>query len=136
MGQIFFQLLHSDPFVKHWYHDAEGYKLCRLKYPIMESFRITGLHEAQVFIPLPDLYNFENENMSRSAEGRIYDIFLNQRYAECHDIDSMSNGSISTDLGDTWHHGYTMSPQWEEELGQDCASDCESASPGSVRHGY
>ena len=43
MGKLFFQLLHSDPFVKHWYYDAEGYKLCTLRYPIMKSFRKMGL---------------------------------------------------------------------------------------------
>ena len=47
MGAIFFQLLHSDPFVKHWYYDAEGYKLCTLRYPFMESFRKMGLQEAE-----------------------------------------------------------------------------------------
>ena len=31
MGDIFFQLLHSDPFVKHWYFDAEGYKILHVE---------------------------------------------------------------------------------------------------------
>ena len=35
MGNVFFQLLHSDLLVKHWYQDAEGYKLCTLRYSIM-----------------------------------------------------------------------------------------------------
>ena len=39
MGEIFFLLLHSDPFAKHWNYDDEGCKLCTLRYPIMESFR-------------------------------------------------------------------------------------------------
>ena len=43
---IFFQLLHSDPFEKHWNYDSEGYKLCTLRCPIMESFRKMGLQEA------------------------------------------------------------------------------------------
>ena len=55
LGKIFFQLLHSDPFVKHWYHDADGYKLCTLRYPIMESIRRVGLQEAEVFISSHDL---------------------------------------------------------------------------------
>ena len=43
-------------------------------------------------------------------------------------IDTMSNGSISPDLGDMWHHGYLVSPQWEEGLELDSASDCDNAS--------
>ena len=82
MGKIFFQLLHSDPFVKHWYYDAEGYELCTLRYPVTESFRKMGLQEAEVFIPPHELCNFESEDMSRSAEARIYDLSINQRYAE------------------------------------------------------
>ena len=93
---IFFQLLHSDPFVKHWYYDAEGYKLCTLRYPIMESFRKMGLQEAEMFIPP----HYPGEDMSRSSKDGIYDLFINQRYAECHSIDTISNGSMSPDLGD------------------------------------
>ena len=80
--------------------------------PIMESFRRKGLQEAEVFIPLHNLCNFEGEDMSRSAEERIYDLFINKRCAECHGIDTVSNGCISPDLGDMWHHGYPVSPQW------------------------
>ena len=58
----------------------------------------------------------ESEDMSRSAEDRIYDLFMNQRYAECHDLDTLSDGSMSPDLGDMWHHGYPVSPQWEGQL--------------------
>ena len=65
--------------------------------------------------------------MSRSSKDRIYDLFINQRYAECHSIDTMSNGSISLDLGDMWHHGYPVSPQWEGGLELDSASDCDNA---------
>ena len=133
MGKIFFQLLHSDPFMKHWYYDAEGYKLCTLKYPIMESFRRMGLQEAEVFIPPPDLFINENEDMSRSAEGRISDLFINQRYAECHGIDMMSNGSMSPDVGDMWHRGYPVSQQWEGELELDSASDCDNAYGAMVK---
>ena len=76
----------------------------------MESFRKMGFQEAEVFIPPHDLGNFENEDMSRSAEGKIYDLFINQRCAERHGIDTMSNGRISPDLGFLWHHGYLVSP--------------------------
>ena len=32
------------------------------------------------------------------AEGRVYDLSINQKYAECHGIDTMSTGSMSPDL--------------------------------------
>ena len=86
-----------------------------------------GLQEAEVFIPPHYPCTFEGEGMSRSSKGRIYDLFINQRYAECHSIDTMSNGSISPDLGDMWHHGYPVSPQWEGGLELDSASDCDNA---------
>ena len=47
-GQFFFQLLHNDPLEMHWFQDAEGYKLCTLRYPIVESFRRLGFQEAEV----------------------------------------------------------------------------------------
>ena len=131
MGKSFFQLLHSDPFVKHWLYDAAGYKLCTLRYPIMESFRKMAFRRPRCSC---HLCNFEIEDMPRSAEERIYDLFINQRYAECHGISTMSNGSISPDLGDMWHHGYPVSPQWEGGLELDSASDCDTAS-GSMERG-
>ena len=39
---------------------------------------------------------------------RVYDLFINQRYAECHSIDTMSNGSMSPDLGERWHHEHPV----------------------------
>ena len=133
MSKIVSQLLHSDPFVTHWYYDVDGYKLCALRYPIMESFRRMDIQEAQVFIPPHDLCNFESEDLSRSAEDRIYDLFINQRYAECHSIDTKSNCSTSPDSGDKWHHRYPVSPHWEEELELDSACDCENASCAMVK---
>ena len=65
----------------------------------MESFRRVGLQEAEVFPPL-DLCISDCEGLSRSAEDRIYDLFINQRCAECHGIDTMSDGSMSPDLGE------------------------------------
>ena len=70
---------------------------------------------------------FRKSRHVSSAEERIYDLFINQRYAECHGIDTMSNGNISPDLGDMWHHGHPVSPQWEGGLELDSASDCEKA---------
>ena len=88
----------------------------------MESFRRMGLQEAEVFI----LCKFEGEDMSRSAEERINDLLINQRYAECHSIDTTSDGSISPDLGEMWHHGYLVSSQWEGGLELDSGSGDDS----------
>ena len=126
MGGIFFQLLHSEPFVKHWYYDDMGYKLCTLKYLIMESFPKWELQESQMFIPPLDLCSYDCEDMSLKVEGRMYDLFINQRCAECHSIGTMSNGSMSPDLGEMCRHGYPASPQWEGELELDSASDCDN----------
>ena len=79
-----------------------------------------------MFIPPLDLCSYDGENMSLMAEGRIYDLFINQRCAERHGVDTMSNGSISPDLGEKWRHGYLVSPQWEGELELDSASDCDN----------
>ena len=91
------------------------------------SFRKMGLQEAEVFIPPHDPCTFEGEDMSLSSKDRIYELFINQRCAECHGIDTMSNGSMSPDLGDMWHHGYLVSPQWEGGLELDSTSDCDNA---------
>ena len=39
----------------------------------------------------------------------------------------MSNGSMFPDLGDMWHNGNLVSPQWEVELELDSASDGDNA---------
>ena len=124
IGVKFFQLSHCHPFLKHWYYHDLGYKLRTLRYPIVKSFRKWGLQESQMFIPPVDLCSRDGEGMSLMAEGRIYDLLINQRYAECHGIDAISNGSVSPDLGEMWRHGFPVSPQWEGELELDFASDC------------
>ena len=123
VGGIFFKLLHSDPFAKHWYYDDEGYKLCTLKYPIVESFRKRGLQEAQMVTTPHDLCS---SDVSLLADEQIRDLFTNQRYAECHFINTMSNGSMSPDLSEMWRQGYPVSPQWEGELELDSASDYDN----------
>ena len=55
-------------------------------------------------------------------DARIRDFFIDNGYSECDDIDSMSSGSMSLDLEDTWHQGLPMSPQWEGELALDLIS--------------
>ena len=103
-----------------------GYKLCTLRYPIVESFRKWELPESQMFIPPLDLCSYDGEGVSLMAEGMNNDLFMNQRKTECHGIDTMSNGSISLDLGEMWRQGYLVSPQWEGELELDSASDCDN----------
>ena len=91
------------------------YKLCTLRYPIMECFGRLGLQEAEVFIPSHDLCTPESGDMPRSAEDRIYD------------MDTMSDGSMSPDLSDMWHQGYPMSPQWQGQLELDSVSGDDNA---------
>ena len=104
MGFIFLQKLHSDSFVKHWYYDVEGNKLCSLRNPIMASFRQWDCERPRCSFRLttPALSKVD---MSWSAEERIYDLFINQGYVEYRSIDTMSNSSESLDLDDMWHHG-------------------------------
>ena len=54
--------------------------------------------------------------------------------AECHDIDTMSDVSMSPDLGDMWHYGYPLSPQWEGHLELDSVCGDDDAC-GAMVHG-
>ena len=122
---ISFQLVHSDSFVKHRYYDDKSYKLCTLRYPIVESFRKGRLQESHMFISPLDLCSYDGEDVSLRAEGRMYDLSINQRYAGRHGIDTMLNGSMYPYLGEMCHHGYPLSPQWDGELELDSANDCD-----------
>ena len=51
-----------------------------------------------MFLSPLDLCSYLGEDMSLRAEGRVYDLSINQKYAECHGIDTMSTGSMSPDL--------------------------------------
>ena len=50
---------------------------------------------------------------------------MDKDYSERDGVDPMSRGSVSSDLGDTWHQGLPTSPQWEGglELGLDDNSE-------------
>ena len=39
---------------------------------------------------------------------------------------------MSPDLGEMWHHGYLVSPQWEEELELDSASDGDNITKRTI----
>ena len=82
-----------------------------------------GLQEAEVFIPPDHPCTFEGGDMSRSSKTGST-ISSSTRGVLFH---TLSNGSISPDLGDMWHHGYLMSPQWEGGLELDSASYCDKA---------
>ena len=64
------------------------------------------------------------------AEERIRQIFNTRSYSgNVDDIDSMSSGSMSPDLGDLWRQGYPERPQCEGELelGSDDDDDRDTA---------
>ena len=48
-----------------------------------------GLQESQMFRAPFDVCSHDGEDMSVTAEGGTYDLFINQRYAECHCIDTI-----------------------------------------------
>ena len=55
--------------------------------------------------------------ISLVADERIRQLFNTRGYSEnVDDIDSMSSGSMSPDLGDMWRQWHPLSPQWEGEL--------------------
>ena len=49
-------------------------------------------------------------------DARIREIFMDKGYSECDGVDSMSSGSMSSGLGDTWRQGLPVSPQWEGDF--------------------
>ena len=64
--------------------------------------------------------------MSLVAEGRMHQFLMNLWCSERAGIDTMSSGSMSTDLGDMWRQGNLVSPQWEGELELDSAIDYDN----------
>ena len=50
---------------------------------------------------------------------------LQEGFSDRDDVDSMSSGSMSRDLGDTWHQGLPMSPRWEGGLELDSDNNYE-----------
>ena len=84
--------------------------------------------------PSHDHFTSESGDMPRSAEDRIYDLFIDERCAECHDIDTMSDDRMTPDLGDVWYHGCPLCPQWEWQLELDSVSGDDNAF-GAMVHG-
>ena len=94
LGEIFFQLLHSKPFVKLWHHD--GLQIVHVEMPnhakSPQKWDFTRPKCSSRFT------TSENEDMSRTVVEKIYGLFINRKCAECHGIDTMSIGSISAHL--------------------------------------
>ena len=90
---------------------------------IIESFRQSGPHapEAVAFSCEVISLGEAATNLMNDAIIRVF-FFFDNGYSECDNIDSMPSGSMSLDLGDTWHQGLPMSPQWEGELELDLNS--------------
>ena len=63
--------------------------------------------------------------MSLVADETIRQLFITRGHSERDDIDSMSSGSMPPDLGDTWHQGLPMNPQWEGGLELNSDNDYE-----------
>ena len=103
LGDIFFELLGNDPFVTHWHHDAEGNKLCTLLKkcdPFLETFRQWGLHAPEA-AAVPHEVSFLGEAATNLMNDvSISEMFINRGYCLCDDLDSMTSGSMSPDLGD------------------------------------
>ena len=74
-----------------------------------------------MFMPPLDICSHDGDGRRRTC-----DFFINKRYAECFGIGTMSNGSMSPDLGEMWRHGHIVSPQWEGKLELDSVSDCDN----------
>ena len=44
-------------------------------------------------------------------DARIREFFSGKNYYECDDVNSMPSDRLSSDLGDTWHHGPPIRPR-------------------------
>ena len=98
MGEMFFQLLHNDPFAKHWYCDSESNKLCTLRKkrnPLLESSPKWGLQFSRVEASPSESCSIGEAVMSLVAEERIRQLFVSRGHSEREGIDSMSSGSMS-----------------------------------------
>ena len=101
MGEMFFQLLHNDPFAKHWYYDSECNKLCTMlkkRNPFMEGFRKWWLHGPKEAAFPSEACSLSEAVMSLVADERIRQLFTTRCHSERDGIDSMSSGSMSPEV--------------------------------------
>ena len=128
-GEFFFQLLHNDPYEKHWHYDSEGnrtYVTLKKRSPFMDGFQKWELHATEEGAFQSGVCSLGDAVVSLVADERIRQLFSTRGYSEnVDDIDSMSSGSMSPDLGDLWHRGCPESPEWEGELELGSADDHE-----------
>ena len=99
LGDIFFEFLENDPFVRQWYRNVEGNKVCtksKKSNPFVESFRQWGfMHPKQLpshvrRLPLA----MRPQNLMKDAS--IREFFRSKGYYECDDVDSMPNDRLSS----------------------------------------
>ena len=102
LGSIFFQLLHSDPFAKHWYYDAHHKKRDNGDGPdrVRECILTHNCHIYQnsTYGARSDTRSWKASAEWASKRPRCFiHLMTFQRYVECHSIDTTSNGRISLD---------------------------------------
>ena len=122
LGEIFFQFLHNDPFAKH-----TGNKLCTMLKKRTHSWMVSenGASRPKESAVPSEACSLGEVVMSLIAEERKRQLFTARGYSDRDDIVSVSSGSMSPDLGDKWHQGLPVSPQWEGGLELDSDNDCE-----------
>ena len=142
MGCRFFEFPENDPFVRQWYRDVEGNKVCtksKKNNPFVESFRQWGLHAPEAAAVPCEVTSLGEAGTNLMNDVRIREIFINKGYCECDSVDSMSRGSLSSDLGDTWYHGPPMSERWAGGLDDHSANtveeECEDWSSDELGRG-
>ena len=86
----------------------------------MESFRKWRLQGSL------ELCSYDCKVLSLVAKGGVHQLFIYQGCSERDGIDTTSSGSVSSDLCDVWRQGYLVSPQREEELELESASDYDN----------
>ena len=79
--------------------------------PFMDGIRKWELHALKEAAIPSEACSRSEAVMTLIADERTRQQVTTRGYSDCHDIDSMSSGSMSPDLGDTWHQGLPMSSQ-------------------------
>ena len=111
-----------------------GLTMLKKRNSFMDGFRKWELHAPKEASIPSEACSFGDAAVSLIADERIRQLSIVRGYSDRDDIDSMSSGSMSPDLGDTWHQGLEMSPQWEGGLelysGNDCEHETENEDDG------
>ena len=121
----------NDPFVQHWHRDVKGNKDCtksKKNDQFVESFRRWVLHAPEASVVPREVTSLGVAATNMMIDAREREIFSDKVNYERHGVDSMSRGSLPSDLGDTWHHGPPKRPRWAGGL--DLGSDDHSENTG------